>query len=89
MSTELLRVSLLHGASNDIVLPGDGTSRGGEILCKLVGDGKSLAARVLPPQPGAGSWHQAEFMDQTMILSQLCPPTPPLNPLLIVVSDFV
>lgn len=58
MSTELLRVSLLHGASNDIVLPGDDTSRGGEILCKLVGDGKSLAARVLPPQPGAGSWHQ-------------------------------
>ena len=47
MSTKLLRVSVLNGAPNDIVLPGDGTSRGGEILCKLVGDGKSLAARIL------------------------------------------
>lgn len=49
----------------------------------------SLQEFFLPSRELEAGTNQAEFMDQTMILSQLCPPTPPLNPLLIVVFDFV
>lgn len=44
------------------MLAGDCISRGGEIL----------SGRVAAPKPGAGK--HAEFTDQTIILSQLCPP---------------
>lgn len=51
---KLLWVSpLLLCASNNIVLPGDCTSRGGGILCELVVDAGSLSGRAVAPKLGS------------------------------------
>lgn len=54
-SIKQLRVSMmLLGASNNIMLPGDCTSRGGGILCRLVVDGEKTLWKSYCSQ--AGSW---------------------------------
>lgn len=68
---------MLHGASFNIVLPGDFTSRGGDILCSLGEEGERLSGRVVAPKSETANLVLSiqEFTSQTAILAQSCPPT--------------
>lgn len=68
-----------------LVLPGESTSREGEIFCKLFAAGEGLSGSIGAPKPGDRSLVLSRRISRTkmMILSQLCPPAPLHNPALI------